>query len=65
MIQPLLSRFGLVVGRALIGRAGWPDSAPSRNQIDVHMLRLRRRIAPMGLSLRTIRGRGYSLSFTP
>ena len=64
MLEPLLHRFGLVVGRLVIGQAGWPESPPTRNQIDVHMLRLRRRIAPLGLSLRTIRGRGYSLSFS-
>lgn len=63
MIEPLLTRFGLVVGRNAIGQSGWPDAPHTRNQIDVHMLRLRRRISPLGLSLRTVRGRGYSLSF--
>jgi hypothetical protein len=55
----LLERFGAVVHRhALAGRA-WPGGLPTRNALDVHMLRLRRRIAPVGLEIRTVRSRGY------
>ena len=36
------------------GRAG----VPTRNALDVHMLRLRRRIATLGLEVRTVRARG-------
>ena len=32
---------------------------PTRNALDVHVLRLRRRIAPLGLEIRTVRSRGY------
>jgi DNA-binding response OmpR family regulator len=34
---------------------------PTRNALDVHVLRLRRRIAPLGLEIRTVRARGYLL----
>lgn len=55
----LLERFGAVVSRDSLGRAGWPTGAPGRNALDVHMLRLRRRVAPVALAIRTVRSRGY------
>jgi DNA-binding response OmpR family regulator len=59
LAEALLDRFGAVVSRdALAGRA-WPAGLPTRNALDVHMLRLRRRIAPIGLEIRTVRSRGY------
>jgi two-component system OmpR family response regulator len=57
----LLERFGAVVSRESLARAGWPDGAPGRNALDVHVLRLRRRIVPLGLVIRTVRSRGYLL----
>ena len=55
------TRFGAVVGRELMARRAWPNGAPTRNALDVHILRLRRRIAPLGLEVRTVRSRGYLL----
>lgn len=57
----LLGRLGAVVSRDALGRAGWPDGVPGRNALDVHVLRLRRRIQPLGLAIRTVRARGYLL----
>jgi two-component system OmpR family response regulator len=57
----LVDRFGAVVGRESLARAAWPQDRPSRNALDVHMSRLRRRIAPIGLGVRTVRSRGYLL----
>lgn len=57
----LLDRFGLVVSRDALARAGWPDGAPGRNALDVHVLRLRRRLDAVGLVIRTVRSRGYLL----
>lgn len=57
----MLDRFGAVVSRDSLSRAGWPDGAPGRNALDVHVLRLRRRIAPVRLVIRTVRSRGYLL----
>jgi len=57
----LLERFGAVVPRDTLARAGWPDGSPGRNALDVHVLRLRRRLAPVGLQIRTVRSRGYLL----
>ncbi len=57
----LLDRFGAVVSRDVLSRAGWPDGAPGRNALDVHVLRLRRRLTPVSLAIRTVRSRGYLL----
>ncbi len=57
----LLDRFGAVVSRSALSRSGWSDGAPRRNALDVHVVRLRRRLAPIGLAIRTVRSRGYLL----
>jgi DNA-binding response OmpR family regulator len=61
LTRALLERFGAVVSRESLSRAGWPDGAPGRNALDVHVLRLRRRLAPLRLAIRTVRSRGYLL----
>jgi hypothetical protein len=61
LMGALLHRYGAVVSRDTLGRAGWPDGAPGRNALDVHMLRLRRRVGPLDLAIRTVRSRGYLL----
>lgn len=57
----LLDRYRAVVSRDALARAGWPDGIPGRNVLDVHIVRLRRRLAPLGLVIRTVRSRGYLL----
>jgi hypothetical protein len=57
----LVERMGAVVSREALSRAGWPGGAPGRNALDVHVLRMRRRVAPLGLVIRTVRSRGYLL----
>lgn len=57
----LVHRFGAVVSRDELSQAGWPDGAPGRNALDVHVLRLRRRLEPVRLAIRTVRSRGYLL----
>jgi DNA-binding response OmpR family regulator len=59
LTEALLARFGAVVNRDALARAGWPEGAPGRNALDVHVLRLRRRLASVGLSIKTVRSRGY------
>ena len=61
MMQALLDRFGAVVSRETLTRAGWPEGITGRNALDVHVLRLRRRVEPLGLAIRTVRSRGYLL----
>ncbi len=57
----LVASFKGVVRRDDLTVAGWPGESPGRNALDVHILRLRRRVEPLGLSIRTIRSRGYLL----
>jgi DNA-binding response OmpR family regulator len=61
----LLRRFGAVASRADLTKAGWPDGSPGRNALDVHVLRLRRRLQPVALAIRTVRARGYLLERAP
>jgi len=61
LARAMLDRYGAVVSRDALSRAGWPHGAPGRNALDVHVLRLRRRLAPIGLVIRTVRSRGYLL----
>jgi DNA-binding response OmpR family regulator len=65
LASALVDKFGAVVGRTVLSDRAWPDGSPSRNALDVHMLRLRRRAARVGLEVRTIRSRGYLLQAAP
>ena len=65
LTEALLERLGAVTSRELLIRAGWPTGAPGRNALDVHVLRLRRRLQPVGLAIRTVRSRGYLLEPAP
>lgn len=65
LAEALVARFGAVASREALVRAGWPDGAPGRNALDVHVLRLRRRLVPLGLAIRTVRSRGYLMETSP
>ena len=62
LMAPLVDRFGSVVGRGELAKAGWPDGLPSRNSLDVQLGRLRRHLKGSGLTLRTVRSRGCVLA---
>ena len=57
----LIEGFGVVVGRDHLISTGWGGTAPSRNTFDVHMGRLRKRLNHVGLTMRTVRARGFVL----
>lgn len=61
LAEALVLRFCAVVGRDTLRRSVWPGTSPGRNVLDVHVLRLRRRLAPLSLAIRTVRSRGYML----
>ena len=65
LTRALVDRFGAVVGREALAKAGWPEGAPGRNALDVHVLRLRRRLTTVGLSIKTVRSRGYLMEANP
>jgi DNA-binding response OmpR family regulator len=51
---------GVVAERDLLSE-GWPGGNPSSNALRVHLHRLRRYIAPLGLEIRGVRGEGWVL----
>lgn len=57
----LLKRRRSLVPREMLVSAGWPAGAPSRTALDVLMVRLRGKLTPVGLGIRTLHGRGYVL----
>lgn len=59
VVEALVGRFGAVVSRRDLTEFVWPDEAPPRNALDVHISRVRRRLAELDLMIRTVRGRGY------
>jgi DNA-binding response OmpR family regulator len=62
LAEALLERQGAVVTRETLVRRTWPEGAPAnRNVLDVHITRLRRLLAEVGLELTTVRRRGYLL----
>ena len=65
LVEVLLDRFGVVVGRDSLVKAGWPGKAPDRNVLDVHIGRLRKHLAAVNLVLTTVRSRGYMLVLAP
>ena len=60
LAEVLVERFGAVVSREELTEAGWPGGCSNRNALDVHVLRLRRRLDEAGLAIRTIRSVSYT-----
>jgi hypothetical protein len=61
LIGPLIDRYQRVVPRAVLAHSAWPSEDPKLNALDVHLVRLRRRVSKVGLTVRTVRQRGYLL----
>jgi DNA-binding winged helix-turn-helix (wHTH) protein len=62
LLECLVRQFGTLVPRATL-RECLPErpGGVSRNALDLHIMRVRRRIQPLGLAIRTVWGRGYVL----
>jgi len=63
LMQLFVARFGTVVAREVL-RAELFSQKPrssTRNSLDLHIMRLRRRIQPLSLTIRTVWGQGYVL----
>lgn len=65
LAEVLLERRGTVVSRSALCRSAWPRHEPDRNTLDVHIGRLRRSLDRVGLSIVTVRSRGYLLRAVP
>lgn len=66
LVRALLERPGAVIPRQVLIEAVWPSDdtgaeGPGRNALDTQVLRLRRRLLEVGLTVRTVRSRGYIL----
>ncbi|GGY91317.1 winged helix-turn-helix domain-containing protein [Streptomyces nitrosporeus] len=62
LLRPLVERFGSLVSRhELLALLSTRNSTASRNALDLHVMRIRRRVLPLGLRLRTASRRGYLL----
>jgi len=59
VLSVLVDRWGSVVGRDALSHL--LESTASRNALDAGISRLRRRVAGVGLTIRTVRRRGYLL----
>jgi DNA-binding response OmpR family regulator len=62
LFQALADRFGSTVPLETLVSEVWPSDPPSSNSVRVHILRLRRRIAPLGLEIHNVPGKGYVLT---
>ena len=62
VLECLVRQYGVLVTREAL-RDCLPDrpGGASRNALDLHIMRVRRRIRPIGLVIRTVWGRGYLL----
>lgn len=62
VLELLLQQAGKVVGRQRIAqRLGFEGTSQTDNAIDMHMHRLRKRVEPYGVDIKTVRGLGYLL----
>jgi hypothetical protein len=60
-----VARPGRVLSRARLEKTGWPDGRPSERSVDARIKALRRRVAPMGMRIHTVRGQGYIAEIQP
>jgi len=59
--EVLIENFGTIVSREVIERRLWNESDPSSIAMRVHISRLRKRIAPLGLRISCVVNVGYVL----
>jgi hypothetical protein len=59
LTEAFIARPGRVLSRARLEKTGWPDGSPNDRSVDARIKALRRRIAPIGLRIHTVRGQGY------
>jgi DNA-binding response OmpR family regulator len=62
LARPLIEQTGVVVAHDTLRQSAWPDGdALHDSGLRVQILKLRRRLAPLDLAIRTVPGRGYVL----
>ncbi len=63
LMRALVDSFGSMVTRVDLAQRAWPDELSTRNQLDVRLRDLRRRVGPMGLRISVFRARGFALQW--
>lgn len=61
LFAAMAERHGEVVRRERMIESAWPDGVESDRTLDGRIKHLRRRLAPLGLKVRTVRGVGFLL----
>jgi len=64
IMRELVDHIGEAVSRGDIAKATWPAGAPHHHAIDMHVHRLRPRLEKLGLTIHTLRGRGFLLEIS-
>lgn len=64
IMEPLLRRIGHPVATDVLLDRGWGGARTDTGALRIHIMRLRRRILPLGLHILTLPSRGYMLSRT-
>lgn len=62
LLAVLADAAGSIVPRATLARAAWGDGATPGRRLDSRLFALRGRLAPLGLVIHTVRGRGCLLT---
>ena len=62
LVAKLLERPGEIVWRDEIAQTVWPGKDVSAGALRAAMIRLRRRVAALGVHILTVRGRGFILT---
>jgi DNA-binding winged helix-turn-helix (wHTH) protein len=65
ILTVLLEKPDCVFSRERLERSAWPDRVTNAHALTAYIKRLRRRIEPLGLAIRTVRQRGYFLEIDP
>jgi DNA-binding winged helix-turn-helix (wHTH) protein len=62
VLRPLLHAGQRVVSRQRLTATGWPGAGQRTSALDKVVGRLRRRLEPLGLTIHTVRARGFVLA---
>jgi len=61
LLRAFLEHPGTVQSRDTLSAAVWPDVVPKSNSLSVRLTHLRKRLAPLGISILTFPNHGYML----
>jgi DNA-binding response OmpR family regulator len=60
--EKLVAHFDAAVNEQQLVEHAWPHGDGTATALRVHIYRIRKRIAPLGLSISSLRGRGYIMT---